>query len=113
VSFSRTNLAVDAGAAQTFNLTNFLNRGLAHYLKVEETGGAITTSYNVEIYEEDTFTTLLYRATYINPATPYEDWLPFWLKDADNTRELHLKIINNDPNHAGTFNLTLKAERFA
>jgi hypothetical protein len=113
VSFSRTGLAVAGGAAQTFNLTNFLNRGLAHYLKIEETGGLLTTTYGVEFYEEDNFSTLLYRATYINPATPYEDWLPFWLKDADATRELHLKIINNDTAHAGTFNVSVKAERFA
>ena len=111
-TLSQTGLNVAANSSQQFNLTAFLNRGLAHYLKIEETGGLVTGTYDVEIYEEDTFTTLLYKAEGIIPGTPYEDWLPFWLKDADGTRELHLKLDNNDLSRQGTYTITLKAEMF-
>jgi hypothetical protein len=111
-TYTQTGLNVPANNSQQFNLTAFLNRGLAHYLKVEETGGLVTGTYDVEIYEEDTFTTLLYKAEGIIPTTPYEDWLPFWLKDADGTRELHLKIDNNDLSQQGTYKITLKTEMF-
>ena len=109
----QTGLNVAANSSQQFNLTGFLNRGLGHYLKMEETGGLVTGTYDVEIYEEDTFTTLLYRAQGIIPTTSYEDWLPFWVEDADNTQELHLKIYNHDSSRQGTYKITLKAEMFA
>ena len=39
--------------------------------------------------------------------------MPFWVQDDDNTRELHLKIVNHDASNQGVFAVTLKVEQFA
>lgn len=112
---TQSNLTVAAGATVDSNIIHFVDRGLAHYLKVEETGGALTGTYNIELYAKDTFLAadLLYKATGIDPSVDYEDWVPFWVYDSDLTRELHLRIVNNDAAHQGVFSVTLKAEQFA
>jgi hypothetical protein len=112
-TFVQTGLNVPANSSQQFNLTGFLNRGLGHYLKMEETSGLVTGTYDVEIYAESTFATLLYQAQKIAPTAPYEDWLPFWVEDTDSTQELHLKIYNHDSSQQGTYKITLVAEMFA
>jgi len=111
-SFSRDSLAVPAGSAVQFNLPTFCNRGLVHYLKVEETGGLLAGNYNLELHGKDTFDSLLYKAEGISPSPAFEDWLPFWVQDYDRSRELHLKIRNNDLDHQGTFKITLNFEMF-
>jgi hypothetical protein len=110
-----TARTVAANNSATWNITGFVNRGLAHYLKVEETGGALVGTYDIELYSRDTFLAadLIYKATSINPITDYQDWMPFWVQDDDNTRELHLKIVNHDASNQGVFAVTLKVEQFA
>ena len=114
-TFTAAGLAVGVGATVNFNLTGFLNRGLARYLNISETGGLMSGTYDVEIYARDTFQAgdLLYQAQGIAPALAFVDRLPFGVEDADGTRELHLRIINNDGSNAGTFAITIKAEQFA
>ncbi len=118
-TFSATGLQVNAGTTGQFNLTGFLNRGEAHYFKITETGGQVSGLYDVAIYAKDTFNpgtddeNLLYKAEDISPTTPFIDRLPFWLRDDDGTRELHLEITNRDTSQAGTYSVTIKAEQFA
>ena len=108
-------ITVAASSNAAVNQTSFMNRGLVHYLKVAETGGALTGTYDIEIYAKDTFLAadLVYKATSIDPAVDYEDWMPFWVHDDDKTQELHLKLINNDASHQGVFSVTLRVEQFA
>lgn len=114
-SFSHAGMNVGAGTSATFNLTGFLNRGLCHYFKVQETGEAMTGTYDLHLYARDTFLAgdLLYKLEDVNPAAAYEDWLPFWLQDRDESHELHIKIINNDEAEAGVFSISLNSEQFA
>jgi len=111
---TQTGISVGAGSSTTQNYISWMNRGLVHYLKVEETGGSMTGTYDIEIYGKDTFQAadLMYQATNISPTTDFEDWLPWWYKDKDGTSELHVKIINNDGSNGGVFSITLEAERF-
>jgi hypothetical protein len=112
MTFTRDGQAVPAGSAVQFNLPAFCNRGLVHYLKVEETGGLLAGNYNLELHGKDTFDSLFYKAEGISPSPAFEDWLPFWVQDYDRSRELHLKIRNNDLDHQGTFKITLNLEMF-
>jgi hypothetical protein len=109
-----TGIGVSAGSSTTQNITAWMNRGLVHYLKIEETGGSMTGTYDIEFFGKDTFLAadLMYKAEDIDPSADFEDWLPWWYKDKDGTSELHVKITNNDGSHAGTFSITLEAEQF-
>lgn len=110
---TQTGIAVAAGGSTTVNITGCCNRGLAHYLKVSETGGSLAGTYDVEFYADDGFTALLYRAAGIYPSADYEDMLPFWLQDTDQTSEIHLKITNHDATNAGVFTVAVQYEQFA
>lgn len=113
-TLTQTNLNVAADTTQDFTLENFCNRGLAHYLKVEETSGNPTNVYDLHLYADEGFSTLLYKVENILPAEdPFEDWLPFWVCDASLERKLRLRIINHDASQAGIYSLTVKAEQFA
>ena len=115
VSKTWPGLEVGAEAEEDFNLTGFLNRGLAHYLEIRETGEEVTGTYDLHLYAKDTFLAedLLYKAEGIDPATPFEDWLPFWVQDKDGSNECHARIINNDGSNIGIYELTLNIEQFA
>jgi hypothetical protein len=97
------------------NQTNFMNRGLVNYIKVAETGGLVTGTYDIEIFARDTFQDedLLYKATGILPNPDFEDWLPWFSRDADSTSEFHVRITNNDLSNTGTYEITIRAEQFA
>jgi hypothetical protein len=94
---------------------SWLNRGLVYYLKVEETGGSMVGTYDIEVYGKDTFlmADLMYKAEDIDPSEDFEDFLPWRYEDRDVTREFHLKIINNDGSNGGTFTITVNAEKYA
>lgn len=109
----QAGIEVAATGSTETDIASACNRGLVHYLKVEETGGLVTGTYNIEFYKEDTYSTLLYQATGISPATAYEDHEPFWINDLDNSSELHVKITNNDAGAIGTYTVTLNYEKFA
>jgi hypothetical protein len=113
--FIPAEIVVAASENTTANKAFFLNRGLVHYLKIEEIGGLVTEDYSIEIFSKDTFLDedLLYKATGIDPAIDYEDWLPWFYRDDDVTNELHVKITNADTGQIGTYIVTIKAEQFA
>jgi len=113
-SLVSSGLSVSAGSSQTFNLS-WLNRGLVYYLKIEETGGSMVGTYDIEIYGKDTFlgADLMYKAEGLLPTSDFEDFLPWRYEDRDTTQELHVKIVNNDGSNGGTFTLTVEAEKYA
>jgi len=114
-TFTPAAITVAASSNEAVNQASFMNRGLVHYLKVAETGGLVVGSYAIEVFSKDTFLDedLLYKATGIDPATDFEDWLPWFSRDADETNELHVRITNNDGANAGTYEMTIRAEQFA
>lgn len=113
-TLNQSNLSVPANSTQNFTLEAFCNRGLVHYLKVEETSGNPTNVYDVHLYADSGFSNLLYKAEGIVPAQdPFEDWLPFWVYDAGGERKIRVQIVNHDTNYTGLYSLTLKAEQFA
>jgi hypothetical protein len=114
-SFQVEGIAVAANTTVDTNSPGFINRGLAHRLLVQETGGVMTGLYNIELYARDTFLTadLLYKAQALDPAADFVDWLPFWMQDKDGSQELHVRIVNLDLTQAGTFTVTIDVERFA
>jgi hypothetical protein len=116
-AFSSTGNVVNAVTTTNFNKTGFVNRGLVYILKVTETGGTMTGTYNISIYAKDTFLAadLLYQATTIDATANsrvYTDRLPFMYLDSDLTSELHIKVQNNDATFNGTFTFALTAEQF-
>ena len=110
----QTELSVPANGTGDFTLNNFCNRGLVHSLKIEETSGNPTNVYDLHLYADDSFTTVLYKAEGIIPGSiPFEDWLPFWVHDSGGERKLRLRIVNHDLSQAGTYAITFKSEQFA
>lgn len=106
---------VNAASAVNSNLTSFVNRGLMHKFRIEETSGNPTGGYDVLFYARDTFLAadVLYELSNVDPATAFEDFLPVWVEDKDNTAELHVRIENNDGAQNGTYQITIDIERFA
>lgn len=111
--FAQSGIEVAATATEDLTYDNFLNRGLAHYVKIEETGGLVTGVYDLHLYADDAFSTLLYKVEGIVPGTAYEDWLPFWVYDSLEGSQLRARIINHDLANQGTYDLTIRAEQFA
>jgi hypothetical protein len=116
-AFSSASNVAAANTSTSFNKTSFVNRGLVYLLKLTETGGTSTGTYDVNIYAKDTFLAadLLYSATGISSTANsriYTDRLPFMYLDSDNTSELHIKITNNDATNNMTFTFALTCEQF-
>ena len=116
-AFSRASNVAAANTSTNFNKTSFVNRGLVYLLKLTETGGVSTGTYDINIYAKDTFLAadLLYSATGISSTANsriYTDRLPFMYLDSDNTSELHIKITNNDATNSMTFTFALTCEQF-
>lgn len=118
VLFQESGLNVAAGSSVEFDLTDFINRGLCHWLHIEETGGSFADTFDVFIYKKDTFVAgtdnedLNYSAEGVSD-NPFVDAAGFMLTDLDGTSELHIKITNNDAVNAAVFSLTMKCEQFA
>ena len=114
-TFTPLPITVAASSNAAVNQTSFMNRGLVHYLKVAETGGLVFGTYAIEIFARDTFQDedLLYKAVGIRPDLDFEDWLPWFCRDADETSELHVRITNHDGANPGTYEITIRAEQFA
>ena len=110
---SRSNIQVDAGATLDLTIDAFCNRGLVHSFRIEQSGGLATNVYDIHLYADGAFATLLYKIEGIIPGTPFEDFLPFWVYDAAAGRQLRVRIINHDAAHQGVYALTIKAEQFA
>ena len=112
-TISRSNIQVAAGATLNLTIDAFCNRGLVHYFRIAETGGQATNVYDVHLYADAGFSTLLYKVENIVPGTPFEDYLPFWIYDQLAGRNLRVRIINHDALHQGVYSLDVKAEQFA
>lgn len=115
VQFVSGGNEVAANTTVDFNLSDFANRALVHYFKIDEVGDLMTGDYDVEMYANDTFDIagLLYKAVGIHSDSAYEDWLPWWHSDGDGSKEIHIRIINKDLTQAGTFDITIRCEMFA
>jgi hypothetical protein len=110
------SIALDTLA--TLNLTGFANRALIHSVSWNTIAGTPTTAYDVKFYGKDTHLAadLQYQLDNVDPtAGPpnVTDTLPFFYEDLDGTSELHLTVDNNDLAQAGTFEVTIKMEKFA
>jgi hypothetical protein len=115
--FTSAGNTVNAASNQQYDKTSFLTRGLIYKLKITETGGTMTGTYDVIVYSKDTFLAadILYQATAIDATLNsriYTDRLPWFYTDDDSTSELHIKIINNDGAQNGTFTIELTTEQF-
>jgi len=112
-AFTQDNISCPANSQVDLTFENFMNRSLVHYFKIEETSGLPTNVFDVHLYADSGFSTLLYKVENIGPGTPFEDWLPFWVYDAGRERKLRLRLVNHDASHAGTFSVTITAEQLA
>jgi len=112
-TIQQTNIQVAAGATLNSTFDAFCNRGLVHYFKVEKSGGLATNVFDVHLYADAGFSVLLYKIEGVIPGTPFEDFLPFWVYDAEGGRRLRVRIINHDAAQQGVYALTIKAEQFA
>ena len=111
VDFTAASMVVNQGASVEFDKVSWLNRGLVWFVQVTQTGMTAGT-FDVELYADDGFTTLLYKAVNITYSDTFQDSLPWFYEDEDTTAELHIKIINSGTGN-GTFTAVFKAERFA
>lgn len=113
--FIAASNSVSPSTTTNFNVTGFVNRGLVHKFRIEETSGNPVAGYNVKVFASDSFasSSLLYQVDSIDPATPYEDYLPFWVEDKDLTSELHIQIQNTDGSNTGVYDITIDLEQFA
>jgi hypothetical protein len=116
-TLTKTGISVPAGSSTSQDITGWCNRALVHHLKITETGGSAVDTYDIEIFGKDTklAADLMYKAEGIDPTLDsriWEDWEPWWFKDKDTTKELHIKITNNDASNAATFTLFVEAEAF-
>ena len=113
-TFTQSNIPCPANSQADLTYENFVNRGLVHYFRIEETSGLPANVYDVHLYADDAFSTLLYKVEGVIPGSdPFEDWLPFWVYDSGTERKLRIRIVNHDLSQAGTFAITVKAEQFA
>jgi hypothetical protein len=113
-TFSQANIPCPANSQADLTFENFVNRGLVHYFRIEETSGLPANVYDVHLYADAAFSTLLYKVEGVIPGSdPFEDWLPFWVYDSGTERKLRVRVVNHDLSQAGTFAITVKAEQFA
>ena len=111
--FTQVNISCPANSQADLTFENFVNRGLVHYFKIEETSGLPANVYDLHLYADAAFSTLLYKVEGVIPGSdPFEDWLPFWVHDSGTERKLRIRIVNRDLTQAGTYSITIKAEQF-
>ncbi len=117
VNFSSTGNVVAASTTVNFNIPAFANRALVHNIQFNEITGTPTGTYDIKVYKKDTFAAaeLIYQVDDIDPtAGPpnWEDTLPWFQLDDDDTAELHVSINNKDGSDSGTYDITVRMERF-
>jgi len=104
---SLTTSSVNANATSSFDLTGFVNRALVRKLIVDVSGGG--TGHTVSIYTNAAKNVLEYQAGGL--LDPFTDSFPWFHEDTDNTKQLHVTIMNGAT--AQTFNFQFDLERFA
>jgi len=112
-TFAQSDILCPANSQVDLTYENFVNRGLVHYFRITKTGGQATNVYDVHLYADAGFSVLLYKVENIVPATPFEDYLPFWIYDQLADSHLRVRIVNRDTLHQAIYALNIKAEQFA
>jgi hypothetical protein len=114
ITFTSESLTVSPSVTGTFTLSDFLNRGICNFLKVEETTGLY---YDVYLCRDSDFSSefskINYAAQNINSVSSFEDYEPFWVRDDELSSQLYIKIINKSATYTGYFTVTLTCEKFA
>ena len=117
LSFQSTGNAVTSSSTASFDLTSFMNRGMIREIKITETGGVSTGTYDVRFYGKDTKVAadLFYSVDAIDSTADsriFTDRLVVGYEDLDNSGELHMQIDNNDGAQNMTFTIDIIAEVF-
>jgi len=97
------------GGVQEVNVTTFVDEGTILYLKLD--AAAATLQTRLQLYGKDTFLVadLLYEAGLFDcNSSSYIDSVPFYWRDLDASKELHVKVINWG-NVASTYTLEVVA----
>lgn len=119
VTLNATGKVVTSLATNTqFDITGFITRGAWRLLKITETGGVSTGTYDVRIYSSDAFGAgdLLYSVDAIDSTADsriFTDRLLVGYEDDDATTELHIEFDNNDAAQSMTFTIDMIAEEHA
>jgi len=95
-----TAIAVDTvaanGGSETIDVTGWFGEGVILHLRLAAQSATLRTT--VELFGRDTLASedRMYRAVDVDAHTStYEDRVPFWYRDLDQSGELHVKITNN------------------
>lgn len=114
-SYSFTGNVVAASTTTQFNLGSFANEVLVRKITLTETGGLVTGSFDLKIYETTSFLAagLQYEVQSIAVAAPFVDRLPVILIDGNVASQLHVEITNNDVGNAGTYTIAMETRKFA
>lgn len=84
------------GGSQQVDEGTFLDEGIVAEVRLTATAATLAT--RIEIYSKDTFlpADLLYQTADFDCFTaPYIDRVPFYFRDEDGSRELHVQVIND------------------
>jgi hypothetical protein len=116
--FTSIDNDVAANTTVEFNIPAFGNRGNVHEVIITETGGLVSLKYDVKTYKKDTFLAadLTYQVDDIDPGVGPPNWRdtqPWVTVDDDGTAELHISIFNKDLGNIGTYDITIRMEKYA
>lgn len=109
-AFTSASIAA-AGGILSFNLTGFGREG--HYIqRLQVTPSTDVDDYTVEIFREDTHATLQYQLLNVTDsaaaAVATLDELIGEMYDDDSSGEIHMRITNDDPANAATFDIEIE-----
>ncbi len=100
-----------AGGVLSFNLTGFGREGM-YIQRLQITPSIDVDDYTVEIFREDTHTTLQYALANVTDsaaaAVATLDELIGEMYDDDASGEIHMRITNDDPANAATFDIEIE-----
>lgn len=101
-----------AGGTQSFNLTGFGLMG-TDIQRLQITPSTDIDDYTVELFREDTHATLQYKLENVTDSAAaavatLDEGIGQIYDDDDDSGELHMKITNDDPANAATFNVEIE-----
>ena len=114
-TFTFAGNVVAASTTTQFNLGSFANEILSRKITITETGGLVTGTYDLKIYETTSFLAagLQYELGSVNPASPFIDRLPVIIIDGNTASQLHVEITNDDVTNSGTYTIEIECRKFA
>ena len=113
-AFTTASVAAAGGVVDS-NITGFGESG-TRIQRLQITPSTDIDDYTIELYRKDTFLSgdLQYRllnvTTSATAATAELDEVIGSMYDDDKTGEIHLRVINDDPANAATFNIEIEGE---